>query len=174
MQDRTFTLGGFSKSHFMMGLRIGFVVGPAEAIRPMKNLHYCMVLGPSNVGQAAAMAALECPRDQLEPVYKEYGRRLQALYEAVVAVRGVTCVPPQGSAYLFPNVSCFGMTALELATALIIEAGVTTLPGTEFGPYGEAHLRLSVWPRPEETQEALSRFTEWARKFYARKEGIPA
>ena len=47
MAQRTFTFGGFSKSHLMMGLRIGFVAGPPALMHTVKKLHYCVVLCPS-------------------------------------------------------------------------------------------------------------------------------
>jgi aminotransferase len=164
MAERTFTFGGFSKSHLMMGLRIGFVVGPPEAMLAVKNLHYCVTLCPSSLAQVAAMAALDCPREQMEPVFDEFRRRLETLHRGVKAIDGVSCVQPQGGFYLFPNMSRFGSSSLELAIRLIEQAGVITLPGTEFGPYGEGYLRLSVCARREQLKEGLARLTEFAGK----------
>jgi len=165
MKERTFTLGGFSKAYMMMGLRMGYVVGPAEAMFSIKNLHYCVVLCPSYVGQIAALAALDCPREQLEPMYREFGDRLEMLYRGVMAIPGVSCVRPQGSFYIFPNMSCFGMSSMELALTLIEKAGVVTLPGTEFGPYAEGYLRLAVCAKREQVEMGIARLTKFAREF---------
>ncbi len=170
MTERTFTFGGFSKSHMMMGMRMGYVLGPAEPMFFVKNLHYCVALCPPYLGQVAALAALDCPREQLDPIYQEYGERLEMLYNGITAIPGITCVRPQGSFYIFPDVSCFGMNAMDLALALIDKAGVVTLPGTEFGPYGEGHFRLAVCaPRPE-LAKGIARFAEFASKFDQGKE----
>lgn len=165
MQERTFTFGGFSKAHMMMGMRMGYVVGPAELISSIKNLHYCVVLCPSYLGQVAALAALDCPKEQLEPMYREFGERLEILYRGVAAIPGVTCVRPRGGFYIFPNMSRFGMTSMELALTLIEKTKVVTLPGTEFGPYGEGYLRLSTCVNREQIEMGIAGLTEFAREF---------
>ncbi len=162
---RTFMLGGFSKAYMMMGLRIGYVVGPPEAMFHVKNLHYCVALCPSSLGQLAAQAALECPKDQLEPIYQEFRDRIEMLYQGISAIPGVSCVEPQGGFYLFPNVTRFGQNSMELAIRLIEEAGVVTLPGTEFGPHGEGYLRLSVCAKREGLERGIARLREFAEAF---------
>ena len=46
---------------------------------------------------------------------------------------------------------------MALALKMIEEAGVITLPGTEFGEMGEGFLRLSVCAQREEVVEGLKR-----------------
>jgi aminotransferase len=58
MAQRTFTFGGFSKSHLMMGLRIGFVTGPPVLMQAVKKLHYCVVMCPSSSPPSAAILPL--------------------------------------------------------------------------------------------------------------------
>jgi aminotransferase len=164
MAERTFTFGGFSKSFMMMGLRMGFLVAPAQVMRPIKNLHYCVTLCPSYLGQMAALAALDCPKEQLEPMWREYGQRLEILYDGITAIPGVTCVRPQGSFYMFPNISCLGLSAMDLALRLIDEAGVMILPGTEFGPYGEGHFRLSAAAPRDQLRIGLERLQQFAKE----------
>ncbi len=163
MEERTFVFGGFSKSYMMMGLRAGYVIGPAEAMFPIKNLHYCVALCPSSLGQIAALAALDCPKEQLKPIYREFGERLETLYQGVKAIPGVRCVEPRGGFYIFPNVSCFGLRSMDLALRLIEEVGVVTLPGTEFGPYGEGYLRLATCVDREQIETGVSRLLEFAK-----------
>jgi aminotransferase len=157
MKSRTFVFNGFSKSHFMMGLRIGYVAGPADLMAPVRQLSYVVALCPSYLGQIGALAALDCPRSQVEPTYDAFHRCLQFLYDRVSRLPGVSCVEPDCGLYIFPNVSCCGMSAFELALDLIREAGVVTLPGTEFGPSGEGHLRLSVCAGREQVELGIGR-----------------
>ncbi len=162
MKERTFTLQGFSKSYFMMGMRIGYVVGPRELIRHVKQLHYVLVLCPSTLGEAAALAALECPPEQIEPLRREFREKLRLLYEGLRSLPGVSCVAPNGTFYLFPNMRCFGLSSLELSLRLIEEVGVATLPGTEFGAAGEGYLRLSVVAGRKRVAEGLRRLKVFA------------
>ena len=164
MRDRTFTLQGFSKSYFMMGMRIGYMTGPDEVMLHIKQLHYLITLCPSRIAQYAALAALDCPGEYLEPMYKEYRQKLGILYQGLSGMPGVQCVEPKGSFYAFPNFSSFGLSSMDLATKLIQEAGVVTLPGTEFGPAGEGHLRLSVVSDRDRLEEGVERLQRFARE----------
>jgi aspartate/methionine/tyrosine aminotransferase len=164
MQQRTFTLQGFSKSYFMMGMRIGYMAGPEEVMLHIKQLHYLITLCPSRIAQYAALAALDCPAEYLEPMHQEYREKLRILYEGIAGIPGVSCAEPNGSFYAFPNFSSFGLSSMDLAVTLIEEAGVMTLPGTEFGPAGEGHLRLSVVSDRERVEEGVERLQRFARE----------
>jgi len=171
MKERAFTLQGFSKSHFMMGMRIGYVVGPKELIHHVKQLHYILLLCPSTIGQAAALAALDCPKEQIEPLRHEFRDKLRLLYQAVMSIPGVTCVPPNGTFYLFPNIRCFGLSSLDLTMKLIEESGLATLPGTEFGAAGEGYLRLSVISKKEQVEEGIRRLKSFAEQNLGTRSG---
>jgi aminotransferase len=161
MKERTLTFGGFSKAFMMMGMRVGYLVAPEQALNEIKKLHYCVVLGPSYPGQLAAMAALECPQEQLDAIYTDFRERLDMMYSRVSALPGVTCVEPQGGFYMFPNFKRFGMSSMDLALKLIDEAGVSCLPGTEFGEYGEGYFRFAVCASREDLEKGLDRLEEW-------------
>jgi aspartate/methionine/tyrosine aminotransferase len=165
MAQRTFTLQGFSKSYFMMGMRIGYLAGPEDVLLHIKQLHYLIMLSPSRIAQYAALAALDCPVEYLEPMHREYREKLRILYEGISRIPEVSCVEPNGSFYVFPRVAGFGLSSMELAVKLIEEAGLMTLPGTEFGSAGEGHLRLSVVSDRERVEEGVVRFQRFAEKF---------
>jgi aminotransferase len=164
MDQRTFTLQGFSKSYFMMGMRIGYLAGPEDVLLHIKQLHYLIMLSPSRIAQYAALAALDCPVEHLEPMHREFREKLRILYEGVSGIPEVSCVEPNGSFYVFPEISSFGFSSMQLAMKLIEEAGVMTLPGTEFGPAGEGHLRLSVVSDRDRVEEGVARFQRFAEK----------
>jgi aspartate/methionine/tyrosine aminotransferase len=157
MAQRTFTFGGFSKSHLMMGLRIGFVTGPPVLMQAVKKLHYCVVMCPSVISQTAALAALKCTEAELAPIRSHFAAKLDDLYRRIRALPGVSCAAPGGSFYVFPNFSRYGSDAMAFAIRLIEEAGVVTLPGTEFGELGQGYLRLSVCATEAEVSEGIQR-----------------
>lgn len=168
MAERTFTFAGFSKSYMMMGLRIGYVTGPAEPMFHIKKLHYCVALCPSNLGQAAALAALDCPPEEIDGVHQEFRQRLDMLYLGISQISGVLCVRPHGAFYAFPNMKWFGLNSMDLAIRLIETVGVMTLPGTEFGPYGEGYLRLSVCTRRDQLEKGIERLIQFGKEFSRR------
>jgi aspartate/methionine/tyrosine aminotransferase len=65
----------------------------------------------------------------------------------------------------------FGLSSMDLAIELIEKAGVTTLPGTEFGPHGEGYLRLSVCAKREQLEKGVTRLLEFASHFRSGKQG---
>ena len=164
MARRTFTFGGFSKSHLMMGLRIGFVAGPAPLMAPVKRLHYCVAMCPSVLGQAAALAALSLGPEEMAPVYAHFRSKLERLYERVHRLPGVSCVAPQGGFYVFPNFSRYAADSMDLAVRLIREAGVAALPGTEFGSLGQGYLRLSVCATEQAVDQGIDRLEAFIRR----------
>ena len=123
----------------------------------VKKLHYCVVLCPSVISQTAAQAALECTDADLAPIRKHFAAKLDHLYRRIKALPDVSCVAPGGSFYVFPNFSRYGSDAMAFAIRLIEEAGVVTLPGTEFGERGQGHLRLSVCATEAEVSEGIRR-----------------
>ena len=157
MKSQTFTFGGFSKSHLMMGLRIGFVVGPRELMSAAKKVHYCVALCPSVIGQIAAMAAFDCTTEEMQAIITEFQEKLDTLYNGVAALPGVSCVKPGGGLFMFPNFKSYSADSMALALKMIEEAGVITLPGTEFGELGQGYLRLSVCAKRADVEEGLKR-----------------
>jgi len=66
---------------------------------------------------------------------------------------GLTCQPPAGAFYAFPDVTRLSSDSREASEALLDRAQVATVPGVVFGPHGEGHVRFS-FSTPIETIEA--------------------
>jgi aspartate aminotransferase len=86
------------------------------------------------------------------------------IVEGLRAIRGFTCVQPQGAFYVFPNITGTGQPAKNLADRLLDEAGVACLAGNTFGEFGEGHLRFSYANSMENIQEALRRVEAFLAK----------
>ena len=115
------------------------------------------------LGQVAAQAALDCPEEELAPVRSHFKAMLDYLYEGVSRLPGVSCVPPGGGFYVFPNFSAIEADSMALAVRLIEEAGVVTLPGSEFGQLGQGYLRLSVCAVEADVRKGLQRLERFVR-----------
>jgi aspartate/methionine/tyrosine aminotransferase len=82
----------------------------------------------------------------------EYDRRRQFIVDGLSSIEGVRCLEPAGAFYVFPDVSSFGLSSVDMAKYLLEEAKVVTVPGDAFGPSGEGFLRLSyASPMPDLT-----------------------
>ena len=157
MAERTILADGFSKTYAMTGWRLGFGVMPRTLAEKMSLLITHSVGCTATFTQFAGLEAVLGPQGEVENVRAEFGRRRDLIVEGLNAIPGMRCPLPRGAFYVFPNIEAFGRTAAELADYLLAEAGVAVLPGTDFGPNGEGHLRLSYANSSENIQKALER-----------------
>lgn len=155
MADRTILLDGWSKTFAMTGWRLGFGVFPAALVEPVTRLVINSVSCTSAFSQHAAAAALTGPWEPVERMVEEFRRRRDVIVAGLNAIPGITCRPPQGAFYVFPNIAGTGLTSAQLQARLLQDAGVAALAGTAFGPCGEGFLRLSYANSVENIEAAL-------------------
>jgi aspartate aminotransferase len=150
--------GTFSKSFAMTGWRVGWVVadrGTADAI----NLVHRTINGPlSTFVQDAASSALSLPRQHLERVVSDLQVRRDLVCAYLDKIPGVEAATPQGAFYAFPRIDR-GLTSEEL-TSRLATSGVLVRAGSEYGPSGEGHIRISFaldMPRLREGMERIAK-----------------
>src|SRR5213076_3618513 len=68
---------------------------------------------------------------------------------------GLTCEPPAGAFYAFPDVSSIDVDSRKASELLLDKAQVATVPGVVFGPQGEGHVRFSFSTSLEMIQGGL-------------------
>ena len=155
--DRTITINSFSKTYAMTGLRVGYGVGPNGLIHHMAKLHQYTTSCINSAAQRAAVAALAGPQGCVDRMAREYKERRDLLVKGLNEVEGISCPMPGGAFYTFPDIRETEIGSEHLATKLLREAKVATVPGNAFGSLGEGHLRLSYATSREEIEEALKR-----------------
>jgi aspartate aminotransferase len=164
LASRTVIVNGVSKAYAMTGWRIGYLAGPAELVAAMRKVQGQSTSCPGSVSQAAATAALTGPQDCVEDMRKAFRQRYRYMRAALNEIPGVDCPTCDGAFYAFPSfqqvIDRIDGTRddVELATWLLEEAGVATVPGSAFGAPG--HLRLSYAASMDYLQEAVSRIRE--------------
>ena len=162
--DRVILVNGVAKSYSMTGWRLGWMVGPADAIKAAGNLQSHLSGNVSNISQRAAIAALTGPQDVVEQMRQSFERRRNAIVAGLSAIPGVICPTPQGAFYAYPDVTGLlgrewgGVTAttsLELADLILDQAEVAVVLGEAFGPSG--YVRLSYALGDEALAEGVQR-----------------
>jgi aspartate aminotransferase len=164
MAERTILLDGWSKTFAMTGWRLGYGVFPPELVEPVTRLVVNSVSCVPAFCQYAAIAALEGSWDGVRLMREEFRARRQVVVDGLNAIEGITCRPPGGAFYAFPNVSALGQPSARLADALLQHAGVACLPGTAFGEAGEGFLRLSYATSVDNLRAALTRIEEYTHE----------
>ena len=147
---QTILVNGVAKTYAMTGWRVGWMVGPADAIKIAANLQSHLSSNVNNVAQKAAIAALNGPQDEAEQMRVAFDRRRRLIVAELSKIDGVRVPNPLGAFYVYPDVQgllgrTWGgvtpTTSLELADLILDQAEVAVVPGEAFGPSG--YLRLS-------------------------------
>jgi aspartate aminotransferase len=164
LKEQTVVINGVSKSHSMTGWRIGYAAGNKQIVEAMTNLASHSTSNPTTTAQYAAIAAYNGSQEPVEEMRQAFEKRLEIIYDKLVAVPGFTCVKPQGAFYLFPNVKkaaeITGYTNVDdFVEALLVEAKVAVVPGSGFGT--PDNIRLSYATSLEQLEAAVSRMQEF-------------
>ncbi|AQL41618.1 aromatic amino acid aminotransferase [Halorientalis sp. IM1011] len=158
MRERTVVFNGFSKAYAMTGLRLGYAMGPAEAISAMNRVHQYTMLSAPTTAQHAALDALENCDDDVADMRKQYDRRRNFVLSRFSEM-GIDCFEAAGAFYAFPE--CPTDDSQAFAENLIQEQKVAVVPGDVFGAGGAGHLRVSYATGLDELKTALNRIEEF-------------
>ena len=160
LADRVLTVSGVSKSHAMMGFRIGVSAGPEWLIKAMGKLQSHSSGNPSSISQAAAVAALEGPQDFLLDWRDRFRVRRDAVVAAINAIPGLSTPAPDGAFYCLvdaaPLMARFGNDE-ELCLHLL-DHGVAVVPASAFG--SKDGFRISFAADDTILNEAVRRIAE--------------
>jgi aspartate aminotransferase len=132
--DQTLVIDGFSKSHSMTGLRLGFAHGPAQIIQQMIKLQqFTFVCAPQPV-QWAGLAALDCDVSDRVADYAKKRQYLLSELSRQYDIRGA-----DGAFYMF--IKAPWGTGSEFVSKAI-ENGLLIIPGNVFSEQ-DTHFRVS-------------------------------
>ena len=154
MLERTITTFTLSKSFAMTGWRIGYAVATEPWMTGLRKTTLYSSNGVSTPTQWAALAAFTASSDFLETSRAAYQQRRDLLVAGLNEL-GLTCAPPAGAFYAFPDVSRISGNSREASEVLLDRARVATVPGIVFGPDGEGHVRFSFSTSPETIEAGL-------------------
>lgn len=130
--QRTITLSGFSKTYNMTGWRLGYAVGPAEAISKMALVHDLLYICPPTPLQYAVLSAFELDQSYYDEMNQKYLNKRDKMVKALREM-GFKVVMPQGAYYLLVDFSHLGYQNDEEAAEKILEkAKVALVAGGAF------------------------------------------
>ena len=161
---QTILVNGVAKTYAMTGWRVGWMIGPADAIKIAANLQSHLTSNVNNVAQRATIAALNGPQDEAERMREAFDRRRRLIVAELSKIGGMSVPTPQGAFYVYPDVTgLLGRewggrridTSLDLADYILDEAEVAVVPGEAFGPSG--YLRLSYALGDDQLLEGVQR-----------------
>ncbi|MGH9044843.1 MAG: pyridoxal phosphate-dependent aminotransferase [Acidimicrobiales bacterium] len=167
LTERCIVLNGVSKSYAMTGWRVGWLIGPQDAVEAASNLQSHTTSNVANVAQAAALAALTAGMESVEAMREAFDRRRRRIVGLLNGIEAVSCPEPQGAFYAFPSVKALcgrrirgavPSSSAELAELCVTEAKVAVVPGEAFGTTG--YFRMSYAMAEADMEEGVGRLAK--------------
>lgn len=162
---RSLVVNGVSKSYAMTGWRVGYAAGPAPLIKAMNVVQSQSVTSVCSIAQAAALAALEGPQDDVARFRAAFEARRDLVVAGVAKIGGLSLPAPDGAFYAYIGCGALigrktpqGATLADdaaVADYLLTHGRVSSVPGVAYGlsPY----FRISTATGEETLTEALAR-----------------
>ena len=164
LADRCLVANGVAKTYAMTGWRVGWLIGPTDAVSAATNIQSHETSNVSNVAQRAALAAVAGGLEDVAMMREAFDRRRRTIVTMLNDIDGIVCVEPEGAFYAYPSVkgllgrSLRGQrpaSSAELAEICINEAKVAVVPGEAFGAPG--YFRMSYALGDDDLTEGVSR-----------------
>jgi len=143
MFQRTVTINGISKAVAMTGWRYGYIATPKkELVKAMIKLQGQVTSNVNSITLQAAVAALDGSANKdIEMMRQEFEKRRDVAVAQFNAIKGITCVVPDGAFYLFVNIKDVNPNSMKFSADLLEKEGVAVVPGLAFGT--EGYFRFS-------------------------------
>jgi aspartate aminotransferase len=166
-KEHIVVLGSLSKTYAMTGWRAGFALASKSVVASLSKLQSQSTSNATSFVQKAAIAALEGSQECVSIFRGEFIELRDHMLARLKEIPGITCTKPEGAFYVYPNISAYlgkgGIkTATELATRLLHEAHVVTVPGEAFGT--AEHVRISYPVTTQNIDEGTRRMKEYLTK----------
>jgi aspartate/methionine/tyrosine aminotransferase len=165
--ERLLVTGGLSKAYGLPGLRIGWVVGPAELVFDLWARKDYLTISPGALSDVLARKALE-PKMRaaiLARTRRILGENYRVLEQWVGRrADAFTLVPPKAGAIAYLKYA-WNVNSTELVTRLREEQSVLIVPGDHFGMDG--YLRVGFGNEPEDLAAGLARIDRFLERMPA-------
>ena len=155
--DKTIMVNGVAKSYAMTGWRLGWMAGPADAMKAAANLQSHLTSNVNNIAQKAAIAALNGSQDEVQNMLAAFDRRRKLAVSELGKIENWLAPMPQGAFYVYSDVrGLLGKTwagkkintSLELCDLILEEVEVALVPGEAFGPSGYVRMSYALGDEP--------------------------
>lgn len=164
--DRTLTAGSVSKGCGLPALRVGWLAGHRQLIRPCLLHAATQWQSVPTMCQEAALAALKQDADAYAPMHDLLNARRQMVQERLQALH-LNVTPATTGCHLWVNVGKLGLTGEHFADLLLHSQKVLVWPGHHFGPASRDCVRLSCAGDEVSLRKGLARLGACVRQLRA-------
>ncbi len=155
-------VNSFSKYFSMTGWRIGWMVLPADLVRPVECLAQNMAISAPHLSQVAAEAAFDC-HAELQANVARYRRSRDLLLHALPQAGFDRLAAAEGAFYLYADVGERTNDSAQFCARMLAEAGVAASSGVDFdAARGHRTVRFSYCGPEADMAEAARRLRHFA------------
>jgi len=158
------TFHSFSKTAAMCGYRLGYVCAPFELATAVKKTHILSSICAPTISQMLGVKALTMGNKYVKTMVEEYDRRRRMIVPRLNEI-GIATPMPKGAFYAFGNITPFEKQSKKFCLKMIQKAKVAAVPGIDFGPAGEGHVRFSFATDYNKIQTALERMEKFLHNY---------
>ncbi|MGH9465260.1 MAG: aminotransferase class I/II-fold pyridoxal phosphate-dependent enzyme, partial [Thermoanaerobaculia bacterium] len=159
LPETVILVGSFSKTYAMTGWRLGYLLGPAVVTKAVAEVQSHATSNPTSFAMPGATTAMAEAEPDVQAMIAEYGARRDLTAARLNAIAGVTCAPPAGAFYAFPDVSAHYRDgragSVAFSEFLLEQARIAVVPGEAFG--ADHHIRFSFACSRGQIEEGLDR-----------------
>ena len=164
MYKQVVTINGVSKSFAMTGWRLGYIGAPLHIAQACTKIQGQFTSGTSSISQRAAIAAVSANPSEIHEMRDAFLSRRDFILEELNKIKGININQPQGSFYVFPDVSAFFNKSYgnftvtnsdQLAMYILETAKVAVVTGNAFG--SPNCIRISYASSMEKLKDAMYR-----------------
>lgn len=163
MYDRVVITNGLSKAYGLPGLRVGWIVAPADLIAKMWSYHDYTTIAPGTLSDILARIALSAQgRSHCHERTRDICRKNFPLFRSWMEEHGSVfhMVEPKAGAIAYVHYD-LPVNSTHLMERLLREKSILLVPGDHFGM--DNYLRIGYGPPPEYLREALELANEVLR-----------
>jgi aspartate aminotransferase len=154
----TIVTNSLSKSNALTGLRLGWILGPAEFISQAIKVHAWATSCADTFAQRVALDVFATP-GALQEHSSWYRERREEVITALEE-SGLRYITPEGSFYVCVRLPQ-GSRSIDAAYELLERYDVVAIPGVAFGPSMEGWLRVSWVASIDQVRTGISRIAEF-------------
>jgi aspartate/methionine/tyrosine aminotransferase len=161
--DDAIVVNSFSKYFSMTGWRLGWMIPPAELVRPIECLAQNLFISPPTLPQIAAAAVFDC-RAELDANVRRYAENRALLLRELPRAGFDRLAPADGAFYVYADVSRLTNDSGEFCRRMLAETGVAATPGVDFdAERGHGFVRFSFAGSTADIAAAAERLIAWRR-----------
>ena len=157
--ERTITIGGWSKGWAMTGWRLGWIAGPTEVMNGVKIINVSAATHVPTFLMPAAAKALSLV-DEVNVMKQSFAERRVIMHQGLASLPGFIVPEPEGAFYILCDITGTGMNDIEFAQQALEHAKVQVIPGSLMQG-GEGLIRISYATSVDNIHEGIRRLREW-------------